>query len=153
MAGRGLDRRFDCGNGRLLVNHSLVPITEQGFHVWQDNRMNAMLPPPLLTGAREVPASGASTEVQTEMARLLAAASDTLQVVQQSTAANVTAASPSKAATSSTTSTGKELEEWALTALTAFCHVRHPRFLPPIWLVFQSTKNMSSHTSPLSWWQ
>ena len=146
LAGASIDD--STGNGRLSVNHALVPITEEGFHVWQDDRMNAMLGN-LAAAASAATASGSSADVQREMARLLATASGTLQVVQQSTAANAAAASPSRAATSSSSSKGKELDEWALTSLTAFCHVRHPRFLPPIWLVFQSTKNVKSHISAL----
>ena len=141
------------GNGRLTVDHALVQNTEERFHVWQDERLNVLLGPIAHQDSPEgnmhqgMTAQGAFHPVVT---RLLETASNTLQVVQQSSAANAAAANTPSKPSASSSSAGHQLEEWELTALAAYSHVDHPRHLKPIWLVFQSTKNVNSQSAALA---
>lgn len=137
------------GNGRITVDHAPVRNTEEEFHKWKVAHLESTLGElSTATPSATEGGLGGMAPIAQHLTATLASTANTLQVIQQqqSTSANTAAAAAASASTS-TTSGGKGFDEYMLTALCAFCRVTHPRSLPPIWLVFNSTNNVQTQAS------
>lgn len=138
------------GNGRITVDHAPVRNTEEEFHKWKAAHLESTLGKltPDSPSAIGEGGLGSMAPIAQHLTATLATTANTLQVIQQQQSTNAnTAAAAAASASTSTTSGGKGFDEYMLTALCAFCRVTHPRFLPPIWLVFNSTTNVQTQAA------